>query len=226
MPVELQIRCDCKTVQGTAFDISPNAGSHVKCFCKDCQAFAHFLKKADHVLDAQGGSDIFQMSQGRVVFTSGANQLTCMRLTPEGLVRWYSRCCNAPIGNTMATSSLPFVGMVAACLSNPDGASASEQLGPIIAHVYRKFAKGDPALVPPNRMAMPYVLLRAVVLLLRWKLRGDSKRSAFFNPATNELRAAPRVLSPAERAALALLVAGAPVPSVTQAQAQRQPVKP
>ena len=208
MAGNLKLRCDCGTLQGVVSDVAPSAGSHVICYCEDCQAFAHYLNRSGQVLNKNGGSDIFQMSQGRITITSGSEHLACMRLTPKGLLRWYASCCNAPIGNTMASSALPFTGMVTTCMTAVDDASSFEPLGPVIAHVYRKFAKGNPKDIAPDRMAMPLVFLRAMALLLRWKLRGDSKRSAFFDAASGKPKASPQVLSDTKRAALRSKVAG------------------
>jgi hypothetical protein len=147
------------------------------------------------------------MSQGRVAFKTGAEHLACIRLTPKGLVRWYASCCNTPIGNTMATRALPFVGMVTTCLEDSRENPLSTRLGPVDASVYRKFAKGDPAALPRDRIALPLVFLRAAALLVKWKLRGDSSLSPFFDPNSKEVMASPRVLSSAERAGLTTRVA-------------------
>lgn len=63
VPLDLPLRCRCGHVRGVATKISPLAGFRFFCYCKDCQAFARFLDRAD-VLDATGGTDIFQMPAG------------------------------------------------------------------------------------------------------------------------------------------------------------------
>jgi hypothetical protein len=35
-----------------------------------------------------------------------------LRLTPNGLYRWYASCCKTPLGNTLGPA-IPFVGIVA-----------------------------------------------------------------------------------------------------------------
>ena len=62
---DLPLRCRCGRMRGVAIDVSPSTGLRFVCYCKDCQAFAHFLERAD-VLDPAGGTDIFQMPPGRV----------------------------------------------------------------------------------------------------------------------------------------------------------------
>jgi hypothetical protein len=48
------------------------------CDCKDCQAFARSLGRAD-VLDPAGGTDIFQMPPARLMLTAGMEALRCLR---------------------------------------------------------------------------------------------------------------------------------------------------
>jgi Family of unknown function (DUF6151) len=69
-PCDLPLRCCCGQVRGVASVVSPSTGFRLFCYCKDCQAFARFLDRAD-VLDAAGGTDIVQMPPGRVKLTAG-----------------------------------------------------------------------------------------------------------------------------------------------------------
>jgi hypothetical protein len=203
MSRDLAIRCTCGGLQGVVHGLTPKAGNHVVCYCDDCQAFAHFLARAEDVLDAHGGTEIFQMSPANVSITAGVDRLACMRLTPRGLLRWYASCCNTPIGNTLATNGLPFVGLIHLCFQKPPGEGSLEaELGPIQVRGFRKFAKGDGATIPADRVALPFVILRFAWLMLRWKLRGDGKQSAFFESRSRQPIVSPRVLSAAERADL------------------------
>ena len=45
---------------GVASAVSPSAGFRFGCYCRDSQAFARFLERPD-ILDAAGGTDIFQV---------------------------------------------------------------------------------------------------------------------------------------------------------------------
>src|SRR5215831_20849654 len=98
--VDLPLRCQCGRMRGVASDVSPSTGFRVVCYCKDCQAFAHFLDRAD-VLDPAGGTDIFQMPPGRLKLTAGTDAMRCLRLSNK-VLRWYSDCCRTPIANTAA----------------------------------------------------------------------------------------------------------------------------
>jgi hypothetical protein len=185
-------------VRGVARGVSPAIGNHCVCYCDDCQAFQKFLGRATDVLDPNGGTDIFQLSPVRLAFTSGADKVACMRLTPKGLARWYASCCNTPIGNTMATPGIPFVGLVRAFVVEP----ASDAFGPVLTRVFRQFAVGDRAAIPPDRVPQWRMLLRVMGLMLRWRLHGDHRHSPFFDAATGAPLAKPRVLGAEERAAL------------------------
>jgi hypothetical protein len=75
----LLLRCRCGRMGGVASDVSPSTGFRFIGYCKDCQAFARFLERAD-VVDPAGGTDIFQMPPGRVKITAGTHAVRCPRL--------------------------------------------------------------------------------------------------------------------------------------------------
>jgi hypothetical protein len=201
---DLTIRCSCGALRGVVQAASARSGNHAVCYCDDCQAFAHFLTRPSEILDTHGGTDIFQMSPASLTITAGAERLACMRLTQRGLLRWYTGCCNTPIGNTLSTNRLPFVGLIHLCIEKPPGDSASlaTVLGPVQVRGFRRFAKGDLAAIPADIVPLPLAVLRFVGLMLRWKLRGDGKRSPFFEPASGRPVVSPRVLSATELADL------------------------
>ena len=194
---ELPLRCRCGTVRGSARDVAPSKVNHCFCYCDDCQAFAHFLDREADVLDAHGGTEITQMSQANVRFTAGVDKIAAMRLSSKGMIRWYAACCRTPIGNTMGTSAMPFVGVIRAFIDAP-----SATLGPIRGRGWAKRAKGGRAAVPNDGLPEPMMVARVLAKLLRWRLRGDHKRSALFDAATGKPLAEPRVLAEAEREAL------------------------
>lgn len=208
---DLKIRCTCGALRGLAQGLSASSGNHVVCYCDDCQAFAHFLSQPSDVLDAHGGTEIFQMSPAKLVITDGDDQLACMRLSERGMLRWYSNCCNTPIGNTLAAGKIPFVGLIHRCIEVPaDASNALDRvLGPVRMRGFRKFAKGDANTIPADGAFMPIAMLRVAGLMLTWKLQGDALRSPFFQPENALPVVAPRVLSPAERAELRSAVARA-----------------
>ena len=191
---DLPLRCRCGSVRGIARGVTPSSVNHCFCYCDDCQAFAHFLGRADEVLDAHGGTEITQMSQASVVFTAGADNVAAMRLSPKGMIRWYTSCCRTPIGNTMPTTAMPFIGVIKAFIDAPSAA-----LGPIRGRGFANGAKGGSAAVPRDGLPEVVMSARGLAKVLRWRLRGDHKRSALRVAATGRPLVEPRVLGAAER---------------------------
>ncbi len=191
---ELTLLCRCGAVRGVARDVTPSSTNHCFCYCDDCQAFAHYLGRADDVLDAHGGSEIVQMSQANLRFTAGSDKIAAIRLTDQGLVRWFASCCREPIGNTMATSALPFVGVLRGFIDAPQAA-----LGSIRGRGWAKSAKGGRDAVPKDGLPDVLMVARVMFKLAGWRLRGDHKRSPFFDAATGKPLAEPRVLASAAR---------------------------
>lgn len=199
MAEDLGLRCRCGALRGR---LAGAAGRRVVCYCRDCQAFARFLGAAEAVLDAHGGTDILQLSPARLRLDAGAERLACVRLTPGGLLRWYAGCCATPLGNTLATRELPFIGLVTAVLE----ADARARLPARRRGVFARDARGDDkpkgaAAGAPLWMAVP-----VTAELLARRLRGEHRRTPFF-AADGAPVVAPRVLSPPERAALDMAAA-------------------
>jgi hypothetical protein len=192
----VEVGCDCGAVRGEA-RITPETGNHLVCYCDDCQSFAHFLRRAGDVLDAHGGTEIFQMSPARLSITEGRDRLACLRLRPDGLLRWYADCCRSPLGNTHASGKVPFVGLFC-CAVGPPSADVEAALGPVRARVNARFAQGDVTeSEAAPRWSLPMILRFARIVLGAW-LRGDRRRSPFFDPRTGAPVALARVLTDAE----------------------------
>lgn len=160
--------------------VSSRSGNRVVCYCRYCQRFPEELGCADDVLDAHGGTDIFQTSPAQIEITAGREQLACLRLTRNGVLRWYAACCNTPIGNTLPTPKIPFIGLIHVFL-NPGDRTLDDVLGPVRAGVNGKSARGDRAEIDASDSASLSVLLRVYWKLLVWRLRGDHKRTPFFD---------------------------------------------
>ena len=193
MSGRLDIACDCAAVRGEVRDVSPRTVNYGVCYCDDCQLFAHYLGRADDVLDAHGGTTIFQVSPATVSFHAGVDQIACVRLRPKGLVRWYARCCSTPIGNTVARNKLPMIGIVAACVDKSALAAAA---GPMRMRLQGRYARGDKSELGADEGISAGVALRMLGKLVRWRLRGDRRRSPLFDADTLEPISAPDVLEP------------------------------
>jgi hypothetical protein len=210
MAIDIPIRCECGQLRAVAHDVTPARSNRVMCYCDDCQAFAHFLGRQDQVLDPQGGSDIVQMSAANIEWTQGREQLACVRLSDKGVARWYAGCCRSPIGNTSASPAMPFVGLLGSALAkNGAGPAADEALGTVRGTLWAKFAKDVPGESAPSNRGLAVVVLRFARILIGARLRGEHKRSAFFDPVTSEPIVEPQILTRDERAKVMESVASA-----------------
>ena len=106
MSTEVPLKCSCGSVQGVARDVSPKTGNRLVCMCDDCQAYAHHLGRAEHILDRNGGTEVFQLTPSQLTLTEGREHLRCLRLKEKGLMRWYAGCCNTPVANTLASPGM------------------------------------------------------------------------------------------------------------------------
>lgn len=188
------IQCTCGNLKG----ILSQKTNRVVCYCQDCQAFARFLKRDREILDQAGGTDIIQTTSKNVTFSEGIENLACVRLTPNGLLRWYTTCCNTPIGNTPPDFKISFVGLVHNCLGSKQ-VSFDKAFGPIQMRVYTKYAKGEPK---PKSSGVLTSMLRSIGSILRARLDGSYKLTPFFSSASGVPIVSPMVLSSQELAAI------------------------
>jgi hypothetical protein len=198
MPLDLPLRCRCGRMRGVASNVSSSSGFRFVCYCRDCQAFARFLGRAD-VLDRAGGTDIFHMPPARVKLTAGKDSLRCLCLSGK-VLRWYAECCRTPIANTPARPGFPVIGMVHSFMDHAaDGRSRDEVLGPPLCRIFERSAAGP---LPRNAPPPPSVGLfaRRASKLLGWWLRGLARPTPFFDVRTKTPRAVPRALTERERA--------------------------
>jgi hypothetical protein len=161
----------------------PGHGLSLRLLLYDCQAFARFLDRRD-ILNAAGGTDIFQMPPGRVRLTAGTDALRCQQLTNK-VLRWYSDGCQTPMTN------------------EGDNRSRDEVLGPPLCRIYESSAVGP---LPPSAPSPPSlgVFARRASMLLGWWVRGLGQPTPFFDDRTKAPRAVPRVLTKSERGAVSL----------------------
>lgn len=183
------IQCQCGNVQGNVN--KPKPINRVTCYCQDCQAFAHFLGRSSDILDCQGGTDIIQMLPKQIFFDQGTEFLACMQLTETGLFRWYTTCCNTPIGNTLSTHTMSFVGVVHNCLEAPD-IKLDDFCQPRRIHVNTKDAKGDPK---PEQSGLVKTIIRNMLMILKARIDGSYKQTPFFDVDSGMPIVHPKVLS-------------------------------
>ncbi len=172
--VDINVSCSCGALKGVLRDASAKNGTRMTCYCRDCQAFAEFLGKSEAVLDAQGGTDIYQTTPSRFDIVDGADRLACVGVTDKGTLRWYASCCNTPIGNTAKSRALPFVGFVTLGFADTSEASIGPSRGAV-------FAGGARGTAPAGaRVNIPGLAVKVLGRTLKAKLTGAEKHNPFF----------------------------------------------
>jgi hypothetical protein len=186
------IRCNCGKLKGTLH--RNDYVNRCVCYCADCQSFARFLKRENEILDEKGGTKIIQTIPANVTFAEGIENLTCMRLTANGMLRWYAACCNTPIGNTPPNLSTSFIGLIHNCLSS-DQSSLDRAFGSVRMHVNTKYAIGEDK---PKSTGLLSGTLRIIGMVLKARLDGSYKHTPFFVLESGAPIVTPKVLSDQE----------------------------
>ncbi len=196
--MNVKLKCKCGAVEGVATGATAQSGNRVVCCCDDCQRFAAHLNGESEILDEFGGTDIYQTSQSQVTMSAGAEHLRCIRLSEKGLTRWYTDCCNTPVGNTVS-ARIPFVGLIHSFMDTEHRTEhgtkhgRDETLGPVRAYVQVQHAIGEPD-YPHSAQKFPLgITLRIIRKMLMWKLTGMSKPSAFYDES-GQARSKPTVI--------------------------------
>ena len=187
------LRCRCGTLRG--YVSHSNSVNRGVCYCKDCQAYAHFLGKPGDILDEMGGTEVVAILPKNLTLTHGLEALACMSLTDNGLLRWYASCCNTPIGNTRRNFRFSFVGLVHTCLRDPSR-SLESSFGLVSMRVNTKHAKGRPKSMPLSTVA---AVLRFLSSVIRARMDGSYRSTPFFDPDRGTPVVPPKVLSSGER---------------------------
>lgn len=198
----LPIKCGCGRLRGAAHGITRGKVERTICYCKDCQAFAHHLGRATGTLDANGGTELYQMPPRLLEFEHGAEQLACLRLTERGPLRWYAKCCNTPIGNTPSSRRIAFVGLIHGVVDGAAKAAAQAALGPVRARIFKESAVGDVGALARLPGLTLGAVLRMGLRIVGALVSGRYRFNPFFDAHGTPL-ATPRPLEEAERAALA-----------------------
>jgi hypothetical protein len=186
------IECRCGTLKGY---VTPGMASRGVCYCKDCQAFAHFLASpAGAVLNELGGTEVVATLPGQVHFTQGMEALVCMSLSDRGLLRWYTSCCNTPIGNTPRDFRTSYVGLVHSCLSK-QAPSLQDSFGPMRMVLQTKSARGPVKSTPLRNLVTLLKIMQSVVAA---RVGGGYRGNPFFDDSGKPVKQ-PRVLTKAER---------------------------
>jgi hypothetical protein len=193
--MNIPLRCRCGKLQGEVD--AKHVAARAVCYCKDCQAFARFLKAEATVLDASGGTEVEATLPAAVRFTEGLEHLACMSLSPKGIYRWYASCCNTPVGNTPRTPKASYLGLVRACLAAP-AEELDRQLGRSHITANRESAYGPTTATP---VATVLAVAKIGAMLVKARIGGAYRANPLFDAAGAPVRT-PRVLTREERAAI------------------------
>lgn len=195
-------QCRCKTL-AIEVSLDNHEPTRVVCYCDDCSRYAHHLQQAEFYLDAQGGTDIVQLSPAQCRVKRGSEHLALLRLTEAGLYRWYASCCQSPLLNTPASKDMPYVGLLTKNIKLQSGSRARSKTRPAVddATLQDPFA----ALIGPVKFGVgaghrhpikaPWpvarrfgfrCLTRTLRNMARWRLRGDHKHSPFIDFTSGE----------------------------------------
>lgn len=169
------IQCRCGKLRGTLA-----AGAKLTravCYCRDCQAYARALGEPRAILDANGGTDIVASLQEFVRFAEGKERIACLSLSKQGLLRWYSDCCDTPIANTPRHPKLPYVGLVHSCLGG-DPRELDALFGPPVLAINTDSATGP---VPASGFRTLTATVRIIGRLLGARITGSWRASPFFD---------------------------------------------
>jgi hypothetical protein len=194
----MQIQCECGTFRAQLENFPGNTPGRLACYCDDCQTFMHYLNRAD-LLDSAGGTEVVPVYPEQMKIIAGREVLKCLRLSPEGLYRWYASCCNTPVTNTRP--GFPWMGTVHRVFTVPDPSYLVRTLGPVKSRIMGRFARGT----PPSGTAKNINFkgfMTVLPFIVKGMLTGKAKHSPLFERDGKMPIVPPIVLSLQERNAI------------------------
>jgi hypothetical protein len=185
----MQVRCDCGAFQAELTDFPNHTPGRLMCYCSDCQRYLEKLGRQD-LLDAYGGTEVIPVYPSEIRIIQGQEQLVCNQLSPDGIFRLSTRCCNSPVGNIRA--KFPWFGILrnAYLAADPE---CLERLGPVRSRIYGRDAKGAPPFHISPKIGFKE-MLTVLPFLVRGAFGGKSKNSPFFKADNVSPIVPPRLL--------------------------------
>lgn len=185
----MRIQCDCGAFQAELTHFPSHSPGRLMCYCADCQSFLEKIDRKD-LLDAYGGTEVIPVYPNEIRILKGEDQLVCNRLSPQGLFRWSTCCCNSPVGN--AQPKFPWFGILHNAYRAADPECLS-RLGPVRSRIYGRDAKGEPPF-PISRKLGFKDMLTVLPFLAKGFLGRKHKHSPFFNSDNVTPIVTPRLL--------------------------------
>lgn len=145
----MRLLCDCGKFEAEVLDFPGSSPGRLACYCKDCQSYLNKLVRKD-VLDDFGGTEIVPVYPCDLKLVKGMEFLRCNRLSPNGLNRWSTSCCNSPIGNIKA--KFPWLGLVHSAIK-AGSPEEFDKLGPVRSRIFGKHCKAKPPFPVSEKMS-------------------------------------------------------------------------
>jgi hypothetical protein len=143
MPADVAVACTCGLVTGVVRGVSAANSRRLACMCDDCQVYAHYLGRADEILDPHGGTDLSYATQNRVSISTGRDRLRAVRLYETGVLRVYAGCCRTPVAH-LPSPKIAFVGIPHLFLRcGAGGQSRDAILGPLVHRLQGRYCRGE-----------------------------------------------------------------------------------
>jgi len=169
---DMTFSCTCGTLRGHITARGVKTGTHAECFCHDCRAAQLYFGQPD---PAPGPVEILQTTPEDVIFESGTEHLAVMQLSPNGMYRWYAKCCNAPLATTTRTPKLPFAGFDVKRLTDGDC------LGPIVTQGFVTGPNGK-----QSHKGLRHAVFGLLSRVITSRLSGRWKNTPFFAVDTGQ----------------------------------------
>jgi hypothetical protein len=173
----LPIQCTCGSVRGELHAVSPATVQNLVCHCADCRTFVRHLDRAGDLLTEHGGTAVVHSTPARMHLTAGIEHVGLVRLSPKGLLRFYTTCCNTPLAAMLDDPRQAFVS-IARCILPAD---ADEHLG-VAVRVRGRSAIGDRSKLNAAHNVPLWLLVRIGWRLARQRIRGQARPSPFHAP--------------------------------------------
>lgn len=102
-----------------------------------------YLNNEDKILDQHGASALFQTHPAYIKVTEGKENLACLQLKKNSLMRWYTSCCRMPVANTMVSARMPFAGVSVKLMKFSTTEEMQKTLGPVVMKAFGRSARGE-----------------------------------------------------------------------------------
>lgn len=190
MSSALHFSCNCGAFKGHLAPETVKNGLRIKCHCDDCRAVELYHNQPD---PRGSGVDLFQMSPHMVHIDEGAEHLKLMRLSPNGMFRWYAACCGTPFANTLKKPGLPFAAIRTDMLEDATVLGKVKAVG---------FLPSKQAGKPATHKGGARMVFGLMNRMLSSRISGLWRQTPFFDVEKGTPVAAPHVISKEERAGL------------------------